>query len=92
MGSFNSNLRSIPSVERLLNDLGIQPLPRLLVTQIAREFVAEIRKEGSVPEYSITLRRLKERVWRRSLTRLQPVINATGIPLHTNLGLSLIHI
>ncbi len=88
MGSFNSNLRSIPSVERLLNDLGIQPLPRLLVTQIAREFVAEIRKEGSVPEYSITLRRLKERVWRRSLTRLQSVINATGIPLHTNLGRS----
>ena len=88
MGSSNSNLRSIPSVERLLNDLGAQTLPRVLAAQIAREVVGEIRKEGIVPEYDVTLGHLKERVRRRSRTRLQSVINATGIPLHTNLGRS----
>lgn len=88
MGASSNNLRSIPSVDRLLNDLTPCLVPRPLLAEQARDLVAEIRSSGEVPEYPETLRRLVERVGILTQSRLQSVINATGIPLHTNLGRS----
>ena len=88
MGASSNNLRSIPSVDRLLNDLAPSPVPRPLLTELARGLIVEIRSDGNVPGYSEILRRLEERAVHLAQMRLQSVINATGIPLHTNLGRS----
>ena len=88
MGTSSNNLRSIPSIDRLLNDLAPSPVPRPLLTELARGLIVEIRSDGNVPDYSETLRLLEKRVVHWTQMRLQSVINATGIPLHTNLGRS----
>ena len=89
MGAASRSFRSIPSVDRLLNDGSDSVvLPRPLAVLLARELLNEIRLEGEVPEYQQILQAFRERIRRLERTRLQPVINATGIPLHTNLGRS----
>ena len=89
MGTKSHTLRSIPSVDRLLNDLGAAvAIPRPLVAQLARDVLDEIRTSGTVPEYAQILELLRDEVHGLGQTRLQAVINATGIPLHTNLGRS----
>ncbi len=81
--------RALPSVDRLLRDPALAPLlataPRHLVADAAREALEAARKmRGGVPEdWALEIR---ERLERRAVTSLRPVINATGVVLHTNLG------
>ncbi len=86
MGSLQKSLREIPSVDRLLRDIGPNVLPRPLIADLARDLTGEARQTGQAPVYAEMLRRLRQRVEVLSLSRLQPVVNATGIALHTNLG------
>jgi len=95
-----SSLRQVPSVDSLLQTEGIgQLIPsygRPLVLQAIREVLDEVREElsrpatvrngSSVPSADIILARAESLL--RALTRpaLRPVINATGVILHTNLG------
>ena len=88
MGVTNDTLRSIPSVDRLLNDLAPSPVPRAVLTEVVREFVSEMRATGQVLEYPKALQVLQDEIEEVAETRIQPVLNATGIPLHTNLGRS----
>ena len=80
--------RAIPSVERLLHDPGVRELlersPRNLVVAAVREAVAAVREGGPVPEEWAV--EIGERVARRGTPSLLPVLNATGVVLHTNLG------
>ena len=83
-----SQLRNIPAVEKVLKALGETELPRPLVVDIVREAVAELRQAGEAPEFDIVIRDIRGRldqIWRQ---RLQPVINGTGVLIHTNLGRS----
>ena len=79
--------RALPSVDRVAAQLDGLPHP-LLVTA-ARDAVDAAREamvDGpAVPEDAIVAD-AQARVDRRRSTRLQPVINATGVLLHTNLG------
>lgn len=85
-------LRNIPSVESLLQaaEEPIRAYGRPLVTQALRESLEEIRADvragGAVPSnqqiLSLALSRLAG--WTRP--SLEPVINATGVIIHTNLG------
>lgn len=85
-------LRNIPSVETLLQaaEEPIRAYGRPLVTQAVRESLeairADVRAGGAVPLnreiLSLALARLAG--WTRPT--LEPVINATGVILHTNLG------
>ncbi|MCS1408290.1 MAG: L-seryl-tRNA(Sec) selenium transferase [Verrucomicrobia subdivision 3 bacterium] len=86
MGHDNNDLRGIPSVDRLLTDLGSVALSRPVVVDVARDLVNEMRRAGRVPAYEAIVRKFQQRVNLLSLSRLQPVVNATGICLHTNLG------
>lgn len=83
-----SPLRAIPSVEKVLQALGPLDLPRPVATAIVRRELAALRAEKSavIPGLDAIVAHTRAAVDRLRATRLQPVINATGIPLHTNLG------
>ncbi len=83
-----SPLRAIPSVEKILRALSPLDLPRPAATAVVRRELAALRAEKAdlVPAFDAIVARVRTAVDRLRATRLQPVINATGIPLHTNLG------
>lgn len=88
--------RSLPSVDRLLSSDALQPAVgeygRALVTEAARAALAAVRAQMEGGRPAPDLAALAEEVERRlaSMTRgtLYPVINATGVVIHTNLGRS----
>jgi L-seryl-tRNA(Ser) seleniumtransferase len=85
-------LRAIPSVEKILQSLGDTGIPRPLVVDVVRDCLAELRKAGSVqnagptPLFEAVVAQARERIEELRLARIQPVINGTGILVHTNLG------
>lgn len=86
------SLRSLPSVESLLQAAGpeIGRYGRKLVIQALRETLQNLREQalaGAEPppaEQILALARSRLAAWTRPT--LEPVINATGVILHTNLG------
>ncbi len=81
--------RALPSVDRLLLDPEIQELlgaaPRIAVVDAVRESLAAARKRrAGAPENWAT--DVRERLADRARPSLRPVLNATGVVLHTNLG------
>lgn len=81
-------LRELPSIESLASTASG---PHSLAVRAAREIVAEVRElilEGGSPEVGRDAlgRTVEARIERLSGGTLRPVINATGIVLHTNLG------
>ena len=82
------SLRAIPSVEKLLQSLGDAGVPRPAVIAIVRRELATFRKKGVVPEFDTVLGELRGKLAGFRHSRLQPLINGTGILVHTNLGRS----
>jgi L-seryl-tRNA(Ser) seleniumtransferase len=91
-------LRRLPSVDQLLRAVAERPevagLPRPRLTELIRQTLdAERRgvREGAVPPDAETLA-ARVAVSARQAARfsLRPVINATGVVLHTNLGRALL--
>lgn len=78
--------RGLPAIDRLVTDELVERYGRARVVLAARRLVAEVRgavAEGAaVPAVEV----LRGRLERRLARRLGPVINATGVVLHTNLG------
>ena len=81
--------RQLPSVDRLLHQPAIQELlgiaPRGAVVAAVRESIeaARTRRAGPPERWEEDVR---ERLTRRAGSSLLPVLNATGVVLHTNLG------
>lgn len=86
--SDNAKLRAIPAVEKLLQALGETDLPRPAVVAVARREVAALRKEKQIPGFDEVLGRVRDSIDRLRAQRIQPVLNGTGIVIHTNLGRS----
>ncbi len=84
--SGNTKLRAIPSIEKLVQALGPLDVPRPLAVAAARREVAALRKEKEVPDFADVVQRLAAAVESLRRSRIQPVINGTGILLHTNFG------
>jgi L-seryl-tRNA(Ser) seleniumtransferase len=80
--------RSIPAVTKILDSLGEIDLPRPLIVDLVREELAEIRRAKKVPAFESIVDVVRASIERRRAARLQPVINGTGIVVHTNLGRS----
>jgi L-seryl-tRNA(Ser) seleniumtransferase len=89
-----NRLSGLPQVEKLLSTpqlkIWLERLSRPLIAKLTAEVLEEIRQEvragAPLPPRAEILERLSgccRSLWRR---RLLPVINATGIILHTNLG------
>jgi len=94
-------LRALPSVDALLGRVEGHPaltaIPRRRVVDAAREVLAaerrrvlEARGDASVSDADALARRVVERLAERGAFSLSPVINATGVVLHTNLGRALL--
>ena len=81
--------RQLPSVDRLLHQPAVQELlhlaPRGAVIAAVRESLdaARTRRAGPPEQWDADIR---ERLVRRTGSELRPVLNATGVVLHTNLG------
>ncbi|HZN68597.1 MAG TPA: L-seryl-tRNA(Sec) selenium transferase [Tepidisphaeraceae bacterium] len=81
------SLRAIPSVDKVLRELGETDVPRAAVVALVRRELAAMRKEGGgASDGAVTRIRSALDTLRRA--RIQPVINGTGIVVHTNLGRS----
>jgi L-seryl-tRNA(Ser) seleniumtransferase len=85
----NARLRSLPSVDRVLASLeGLAP--QTLIAHAARAAVdkarADIKRGGDAPSLDQVVDRARELLDERNQQYLQPVINATGVLIHTNLG------
>jgi L-seryl-tRNA(Ser) seleniumtransferase len=81
-----SELRAIPSVDKLAQALGETGLPHPIVVATIRQELAALRKHGTVPGLEEILSRLHSALGILRASRIQPVINATGILVHTNFG------
>jgi L-seryl-tRNA(Ser) seleniumtransferase len=81
--------RGLPSVDRLLQEPGVQALlaaaPRSVVVGAVREAVQAVRT-GRSPVPESWADDISERIAAGVAPSLHPVINATGVVLHTNLG------
>jgi len=95
--------QKIPSVDRLLNTPSLRRLssryPRPLVLKAIHQVLEEIRQDIRADKEldglsSLSLEKVSERIGKKveSLDRpsLRPVVNATGVVVHTNLGRSLL--
>ncbi len=88
------SLRRLPSVDRLLLAPAVTTLdldfPHHVRVDLAREVLAAARaavvKGAAAPTLDELARRLQQAAAQRFQPSLQPVINATGVILHTNLG------
>lgn len=80
-------VRSLPAVEKVLSALGPQGIPRQLVTTLVREQLEGLRSAGrGVESLEEFLGLIRPELARLERCRIRPVINATGVLLHTNLG------
>jgi L-seryl-tRNA(Ser) seleniumtransferase len=91
----NPRLRDLPSVQNLISSASGQHLSqtygREAVLMILRETLTATRTQlvagESIPvEAEVILQRVKDELEAQFLPGLRPVINATGVIIHTNLG------
>jgi L-seryl-tRNA(Ser) seleniumtransferase len=78
--------RQIPAVATVLNALGRCDLPRPLVVDVIRRKLLQIRTENEVPEFELIIALVSRSLDELRASRLQPIINGTGIIIHTNFG------
>ncbi|MEW6301861.1 MAG: L-seryl-tRNA(Sec) selenium transferase [Verrucomicrobiota bacterium] len=83
-----NSLRAIPAVEKLVHALGDTPVPRPVVVAVARREIAALRGEKDIPSFDDVLARVRAAVVAVASSRIQPLVNGTGIVIHTNLGRS----
>lgn len=82
------SLRAIPSVDRVLRELGPVDLPRLAVVALVRRELAASRTRNGTITTEQVMGRIRAAIDDLRLARIQPVINGTGVIIHTNLGRS----
>ena len=80
------SLSAIPAVEKLLHALGQQDLPRATLVNLVRREVAALRQQKSIPAFEDVVERLRQIAEEMRRSRIQPVVNGTGVLIHTNLG------
>jgi L-seryl-tRNA(Ser) seleniumtransferase len=90
----------IPAVDKVLLALekldDLPPLPQPLITNLVRDEIKAMRegvKEGhaNVGEFEETVADIRGKLESFHRSRIRPVINGTGICIHTNLGRSPLH-
>ena len=79
--------RHLPSVDKFVNSLGTWPLPRSVITEVARSVIDEAR-DGKLDGTGDLVTEARAVLSGLVRARLRPVLNGTGVILHTNLGRS----
>jgi L-seryl-tRNA(Ser) seleniumtransferase len=78
--------RDIPAVSKILETLGDVGLPRPVVVAIVRQELSALRKAGRIPAFNNVVAQIRSALERHARSRLQPIVNGTGVALHTNFG------
>ena len=78
--------REIPAVSKVLDVLSYDDLPRPVVVGLVRRELSKIRAKAVIPEFESIVNFIRRLLDELRASRLQPVINGTGIVIHTNLG------
>jgi len=78
--------RQIPAVNRILDAVGHCDLPRLVLVDLVRRKLSEIRTARSAPKFESIMALVRRSIDELRASRLQPIINGTGIIIHTNFG------
>jgi L-seryl-tRNA(Ser) seleniumtransferase len=78
--------RKIPAVNRVLDALGDYDLPRPLIVDLVRRQLSRVRAKASTPDFKSIVDLVRGAIEQLRASRLQPVINGTGIVIHTNFG------
>jgi len=86
MAKAKNNLRTIPGVDTLLEKVDGCDLPRPLIVATIRAELESLRKDKKIPSQDEILNTILLRLEDLALSRLQPVINGSGVVIHTNLG------
>src|SRR5438552_6258395 len=81
-----ARLRSIPAVEKVLQALGEVDLPRPAAVAVVRRELAALRRAKTIPDIDTVMAGIRSATTALRHARIQPVINGTGILVHTNLG------
>lgn len=80
------SLRNLPSVDRVLTRLEPQTLPRPVVVDLVRQTLREARVAEKVPSENEIVEQARLAVAGHLARKIRPVINGTGVLIHTNLG------
>src|SRR4029077_905048 len=78
--------RQIPAVGRILDALGHCDLPRPVIVDLVRRKLSEIRAQSPVPEFESIMVLIRRSLDELHAGKLQPIVNGTGIVIHTNFG------
>jgi L-seryl-tRNA(Ser) seleniumtransferase len=78
--------REIPAVGKVLDALGHHAFSRPVIVDLVRRELATIRAKAAIPEFESIVDSVRCSLANLRATRLQHVINGTGIVIHTNLG------
>jgi L-seryl-tRNA(Ser) seleniumtransferase len=78
--------REIPAVSKVLDALGNSDLPRPLVVEVVRRKLSQIRANNALSEFEAIVAHVRRSLDELRASRLQSVINGTGIVIHTNFG------
>ena len=81
-----SHLRAIPSVDKVLHSLGDTGLPGPVVVDAVRRSLKALRSKKAIPAAAAVVAGIRSSLASLRASRLTPVINGTGILVHTNLG------
>ena len=98
MSKGGNPLSRIPAVEKVLHALetderAMPPLPRPLITEVVRAEVAGLRErvrtdETEPGDFDAIVSDIRRQLESLHRSRIHPVINGTGVIIHTNLGRS----
>src|SRR5438093_3290786 len=75
-----------PAVSKILDALGRCDLPRPVVVILVRHKLSQIRAGIDVPDFESIVSDLRDSLEQLRACRLQPIVNGTGIVIHTNFG------
>src|SRR2546430_14160484 len=81
-----SPLRKIPSVEKVVCEIGNCDLPRRVIVDVVRHELGLLRAEKKIPNFGGVMSRVRTAVDALQLAKIQTVINGTGIVIHTICG------
>jgi len=81
-----ARLRKIPSVDKILLALGDTGLPRPLVVDLVRRGLSALRVQKLIPSADAVIAQIRSSLQAVRTSRIRPVVNGTGILVHTNFG------
>ena len=78
--------RDIPAVNKVLDALDHVDLPRPVIVATVRRELSAVRESDNIVTFDNVFDRVMQALHRHARSRLQPIINGTGVILHTNFG------